>query len=243
MNAEAMTPFGLALAAYEHGHTDAELMVRRDDGFEAPLPVRHFFREPHEFSPIEMMALERCLGPVLDVGAGCGIHSLELQARGVPVTAIDINPQAVGIMIRRGVALARRADAFSFQGGPFNTVLLMGHGIGLVGDLDGLDSLLGHVHSLIRRDGQVLLDSLDVMKSQHPKHLAYQEANRRQGRYVGQIRMQMEFQKQRGPFLGWLHVDASTLAEHADDAGWACEVLLEQPSGEYLALLTPRLVA
>jgi SAM-dependent methyltransferase len=243
MNPEAMTPFGMALVAYEQGEVDAELVVRRDDGLEAPLPVSHFFREPDAFSPIEIAALDQCQGHVLDVGAGAGIHSLALQDRGVPITAIDIDPQAVGIMLRRGVAVVRRADVFVFQGGPFNTVLLLGHGIGLAGDLDGLDALLAHAHSLIRRDGQVLLDSLDVTRSQNPTHLAYHEANRKRGRYVGETRIQMDFQGQHGDYCGWLHVDALTLAEHAEQAGWACDVLLEQPSGDYLARLAPHLAA
>jgi SAM-dependent methyltransferase len=243
MNPEAMTPYGMALVAYEQGQIDAEIVVRRDDGFEAPVPASHFFREPKQFSPIETAALDQCEAPVLDVGAGAGIHSLALQARGVKVTAIDIDPHVVALMLRRGVAVVRRADVFTFQGGPFSTVLLLGHGIGMVGDLDGLDAFLAHAHSLIRRDGQILLDSLDVTRSQNPTHLAYHEANRKQGRYVGETRIEMAFEGEHGAYCGWLHVDALTLAEHAERVGWACEVLFDQSSGEYLARLTPHLAA
>jgi hypothetical protein len=49
--------------------------------------------------------------------------------------------------------------------------------------------------------------------------------------------MQIEFAGVRGPFCGWLHVDRQTLAEHAARAGWTCETVLEQESGDYLARL------
>ena len=78
---------------------------------------------------------------------------------------------------------------------------------------------------------------MDVTRSCAPENLAYHEANRRPGRYVGEIRMQMEFQGTQGPLCGWLHVDPQTLADHARRAGWTCEILLEQDNGEYLARL------
>jgi len=46
MHSDAMTPYGLALLAYSQGRTSAEVTIRRDDGLEAGLPVRQFFRSP-----------------------------------------------------------------------------------------------------------------------------------------------------------------------------------------------------
>ena len=144
MNPEAMEPQGLALLAYVEGDFDAELMIRRDDGVEDPMPVSHFFRDPSEFSEIEKTALQRCAGRVLDVGAGAGIHSLALQQQGTAVTAIDINPHAVAVMSRRGVKDVHCADVFQFRTQLFETLLLMGHGIGMVETVAGLDRFLTH---------------------------------------------------------------------------------------------------
>ena len=152
MNPEKMTPYGLALRAYFDGQTQAEVLIRRDDGVEAPLPMSHFFREEAEFTPIEAAALERCRGQVLDIGAGSGIHSLVLQSRGLSVTAIDVSPQAVAVMTARGVRVAHHADVFKYQGGPFDTLLLLGHGIGIVEDLEGLSH--GHPREEWYRDRQ-----------------------------------------------------------------------------------------
>ena len=238
MNLEAMEPLGLALADYFQGNTSAALIIRRDDGVGTTLPVRHFFRGPDDFSAIENMALDLCNGWVLDVGAGSGLHSLVLQARGLSVTAIDISRHAVDIMSQRGIEEVHCADIFHFTGGPFDTLLMMGHGIGVAENVAGLDRFLQHARSLLAEDGQVLLDSSDVRKTDDPAHLAYHEANRQAGRYIGEIRVQVEYQGKVGPTCGWLHVDAETLAKHAKQANWRFDVILEEPPGDYLARLT-----
>ena len=237
MNPKAMEPFGMALLAYFEGDTTAELIIRRDDGQETPLAVGLFFREPSEFTPIDNAAIDRCKGHVLDVGAGAGIHSLVLQRKGLPVTAIDINPQAVSIMRQQSLMDVHCADIFEFQGGRFDTLLMMGHGIGVVETIAGLDRFLAYAHGLLCEDGQVLLDSLDVRITENPSDLAYHEANRQAGRYIGEIRMQFEFHNEKGPYCGWLHVDAETLKDHAELAGWRCEVVYREESGTYLARL------
>lgn len=233
-----MEPYGLALLAYCEGDAEAQLIVRRDDGTEAPLPASQFFRPPEQFFPIEVGALERCRGHVLDIGAGTGLHSLVLQSRGLAVTAIDISPEAVAIMREAGVEDARRVDVFGFDDGPFDTLLMLGHGIGIVEDLGGLDRFLAHAQRLVRSDGHVLLHSNDVRKTKDPGNLAYHEANRRAGRYIGEIRMQFIFGNEVGPVCGWLHVDPETLGHHAEQSGWACAVVVEEESGDYLARLT-----
>lgn len=237
MDPSAMTPYGLALLAHAAGETGAELTIRRDDGVASSLPAGHFFRDASQLSPIEAAALDRCRGDVLDVGAGTGTHSLILRDRGLTVTSIDICPQAVDVMVQRGVREARVADVFTYGGGPFDTLLLLGHGIGVVEDLDGLGRFLEHARTLVHGDGQILLDSVDVTRSSAPENRAYHEANRRGGRYVGETRIQMEFRGRRGPLCGWLHVDPRTLAERAARSGWTSEVVLEQDTGEYLARL------
>jgi hypothetical protein len=103
----------------------------------------------------------------------------------------------------------------------------------MAGDLAGLDRLLAHLCGLLDEGGELLLDSLDVTAD--PAHHAYHEANRQAGRYVGEVRMQLEFAGVAGPSSSWLHVDARTLAEHAAPAGLSCQVLLDAGHGEYLA--------
>jgi len=243
MNAIAMEPFGRALLAYLGGDSSANLIVRRDDGKEAAVPVRLFFRDESGFTEMERMAMELCEGRVLDIGAGAGSQSAVLQRKGHLVTAIDISPEAVAVAGRRGVTDVLCADILSFEGGPFDTLLMMGHGIGMVETIEGLKRFLVRAHSLLAANGHLLVDSLDVRVARDSKNLAYHEANRNAGRYIGEIRMQFEFQGQKGPYCGWLQVDAETLREHSESTGWQCEVVHEGENGDYLARLTRRKTA
>ncbi len=238
MDPDALIPYGLALLAYFEGEAAAQLIVRRDDGIEHPLPVSHFFRPETEFSDIEVAALQRCRGHVLDIGAGSGLHSLVMQSRGLTVTAIDIISQAAEIMIHRGVLDVHLADVFQVHAGPFDTLLMLGHGIGVVEDLQGLNRFLIHAQQLTHGHGQLLLHSLDVRQTDDPGNLAYHDANRRAGRYIGETQIQFNYQGRDGPYCRWLHIDPQTLAEQAEQAGWECEIILEHKSGEYLACLT-----
>jgi len=139
MNPAAMTPYGRALLAFMNGETDAEVLVVRDDGMQETIPMSLFFRKEADFSELERIALSLCRGRVLDIGTGAGASSLILQDRGLDVTAIDISSEAVKVSAERGVASVSCADIFQFQGGPFDTLLMLGHGIGMVETIQGLD--------------------------------------------------------------------------------------------------------
>jgi hypothetical protein len=55
---------------------------------------------------------------------------------------------------------------------PFHTILMMGHGIGMVETIAGLHRFLNHARGLVSEDGQVLLDSGDVRVRDNAAHLA-----------------------------------------------------------------------
>ena len=239
MDSRAMKPYGAALLAYWEGDHNAELVLRCENGREDREPVSDFFRQPSAFTPIEKAAIENCFGYVLDVGAGTGLHSLVLQEKGSRVTAVDISPQAVQIMTQRGVLDVRCVDLFDYEMGPSDTILIMGNGIGMVETLAGLDRFFAHARGLLSGEGQVLLDSADVRITDNPQSLAYQESLRRAGRYVGEIRLQLEYRGRKGPYCGWLQVDTETLEKHAVKAGWECELIIQEGK-EYLARLIRR---
>jgi 2-polyprenyl-3-methyl-5-hydroxy-6-metoxy-1,4-benzoquinol methylase len=238
MEPSSLALYGQALHDYQNGQTSAMITLRRDDGSAGDLPVAYFFRTGDGFSPIDAIALENCRGEVLDIGAGAGCHSLALQERGLRVTAIDPISSAVEVMRQRGVKDARCEDIYQFEGGPFDTALMLGHGIGMTGDLDGLDRFLEKMHGLIKPGGELLADSLDVSVSQEPSNVAYRRANIEANRYRGEIRMRFEYGGQSGALMKWLHVDFETLQEMAAVRGWECRELHYESTGEYLACLT-----
>ena len=223
-------PHGAALRDFLAGDPDAEVIVRAEDGEEERTPARVFFREPGEFSALDAAALDLCRGRVLDVGAGAGCHSLALQTRRLPVTALDVSPEAVAVMRRRGVRDVRCGDVFSFAGERFDTLLILMNGIGLVGTLDGLDRFLRDVPRLLANGGQILLDSFDPGPAETEPLRAY----------AGEMRFQLEYGGVRGAFYDFLFLDFGTLCRHAEAAGWRCESIWQEDEGHYLARLTRR---
>jgi SAM-dependent methyltransferase len=221
-------PHGLALRDFLAGYLDAEVIVRAEDGEEERTPARVFFRGPGQFSALDEAALDLCRGRVLDVGAGAGCHSLVVQARGLAVTALDVSPEAVEVMRRRGVREVCCGDVFTFTGGRFDTLLILMNGIGLVGTLDGLDRFLRELPRLLADGGQILLDSFDPGPP---------DPERPHG-YVGEMRFQLEYQGIHGAFYDFLFLDFETLRRHAGGAGWRCETIWQEDEGHYLARLT-----
>ena len=233
----AMSPYDLALWDTFQGDMSVKLIVQRDDGLESDLDMDVFFRDKSRFLMIETKALDLCRGKVLDVGAGAGVHSLELQNRGRDIWSIDLAPHAVEIMNARGVRHAQLANIFDFFTGGFDTILMLMHGIGMVGTLNGLDKFLAHAKHLLKSDGIIVLDSLDVRLTEEVVHLNYQEANRKAGRYFGEIRFRFEYKGRTGDYFSWLHVDPVTLQSHAFQQGWESRVIHQEPDGDYLACL------
>ena len=230
--------FGQALLDYSEGDQSASIIVRRDDAFEDRLPVSIFYCDPTQFTLLEATALSLCKGKIIDAGAGTGIHSLYLQQKGYKVSAVDMSPEACGIMSKRGVVDVKCIDILKISNVLSNTILLLGHGIGLTGTLNGLDSFLDKAQNLVLPGGQLLINSMDVRCTSEAVHLDYQETNRENGKYFGEIRMQFIYKDAIGEMYEWLHVDANTLAVHASQRGWKCESLFQDKNGEYLAQLT-----
>ena len=233
-----MAPHGRALEDEYYNRRQHDLIVLREDGYSDAIPVGEFFaREP--LSPEEAQVLERCHGHVLDVGAGAGRHALLLQKRGLCVQAIDVSPQAVRVMQGRGVRKVRCADLMECSSEQFDTILMLGHGLGLAGDLAGLHRWLDHLAGLLAAGGQVLADSVDVRTSQRPVHREYGRFLEAAGRYRGEVRFSLQYEDLIGPELSWLHVDFETLSEIAASRGWLAEFLAQEEGGTYWCCLTP----
>ena len=239
MDLNTWKPHAAAMEAYHRGKQDAILVVY-DDFERDEVPISYFFRGPEQFPPLEQLALELCRGRVLDVGAGSGCHSLALQERGFEVTAIEILPPLVRILQERGVRDVRAATWMDVEAGRFDTVFMMMNGLGLTETLPGLRRFFSEARRLIAPGGQVLADSTDVRARLDPDAGRTGALERPDGRYVGELHFQVEYEGQKGEPFPQLYVDANTLIRFARDEEWDCEIVSEPDEyGHYLARLTP----
>jgi SAM-dependent methyltransferase len=239
MDLDGWEPHGAAMSAYHAGKRDASIVVY-DDYERDEVPVSYFFRRPSEFPALERTALDLCRGRVLDVGAGSGCHSLVLQDRGLDVTAIEVLPSLVRVMKERGVRQVQRASWMDIDAGTFDTVLMMMNGLGLVETLAGLRVFFEDARRLLRPGGQVIADSTDVRVKLDPAAAKSGTLKRKDGRYLGELHFQLEFEGKKGPPFSQLWVDAQTLERYAIEGGWGCEVVLAPDEyGNFLVRLTP----
>jgi SAM-dependent methyltransferase len=101
--------------------------------------------------------LERCRGPVLDVGCGPGRLAAGLLARGVPALGVDIAPSAVALARARGATALIRSVYERLPGeGRWTTVLLADGNVGIGGDPH---RLLSRIRDLLAPAGTLLVEA------------------------------------------------------------------------------------
>ncbi|MFF9184500.1 MULTISPECIES: class I SAM-dependent methyltransferase [Streptomyces] len=132
-------PYALALRPGR-----APVYLRLADGRRIRVPVHRWHEPP---TADDETVLERCVGPVLDVGCGPGRLCRELLSRGVFALGVDIAPRAVALTCARGgLAVCRSVfDRLPAERG-WQTILLIDGNIGIGGD----------PHGLVRRCGRLL---------------------------------------------------------------------------------------
>jgi SAM-dependent methyltransferase len=223
--------YGQALWDYFKNTKPAKLFIHNKYGPKEEMPLDIYFREEAEMPDLELLALGKCYGSVLDIGAGAGSHALLLQQRGFDVAAMDISAPAADIMKERGVKNAFQQDIFTYSGEQFDTVLLLMNGIGLTGNIKKLRVFLQHTKQLLKPGGQLLFDSSDI---------AYlYEGHLPAGSYYGELWYQYAYKGKKTDWFQWLYIDAETLIQVAGEEGWATEILDEDNMDGYLAKLMP----
>lgn len=240
MSTTAPDILGQALLDYHHGRPDATLTVHCSAAEDEPLPAGYLFRTLLQMPDLERQALDECRGRVLDVGAGAGAHTLELQSRGFTVKAVDISPGAVQVMSERGVQQAaqhRLVDPRPATELPYDTILLLMNGLGLAGTLEGLDKFLAHARTLLAPDGQILATSSDIRYLYEDEDGAL--VINLNGPYYGEVEYRFSYEGRTGEPFPWLFIDAALLADAAEVAGYTAEFLGEDDSEQYLVRLMP----
>ncbi len=234
-------PLGRALADYHRDAVPAEFTVHSDLWADEATSVEEFYRPDHQELPeLEVRALTLCRGRTLDLGAGAGRHALELQHRDLPVTAIDVAPEAVEVMSSRGVRDARLGSLDAVEGEKFDTILLLMHGIGVVGTLQGLAALLDTAQRLLNDGGQIICDSADLAAVIPALLEGSQSDGDGRESYYGEVEFRLSYGDREGQPYPWLFVDFDTLDRYGRAAGFECTIEARGARAAYLARLKRR---
>lgn len=238
MKEKGMEPFGEALEDFYNGKKDTEITLIRDDGFEFNVPIEYFFRSPKDFSNLEKEAIRLCKGKVLEMGAGVGPHSLELQRLGFEVYAIDISSHACDIMKKRGIKNVQCIDFYNLKMDSFDTILLLGRSIGFVENLNGIKKFLSYCKTRLNPEGIIILDSIDIRLIEEQIFLDNMERNRKLGRYIGEATLQMKYKSTMGDKFQNILIDPDTLKECTQELGLSCKIICKEEDGMYLAKIS-----
>lgn len=231
-------PIGVALLNYYQTADDTPINVKLDVADDDVLAPSYFFRSYDECPELEQLALQLARGNVLDVGAGAGSHGLYLQQQGLNVTAIDVSPNSVAVMQKRGLSNALLTNFYELSDGSFDTLLFLMNGIGLVQTLEGFKPFFDHAKTLLAPQGQILLDSSDLIYMFEEEDGSYLiDLNES---YHGEVEFNLSYKDTKGEPFKWLYVAEELLQDAAQSNGFDCEIIKQGPHYDYLAKLTVR---
>jgi 2-polyprenyl-3-methyl-5-hydroxy-6-metoxy-1,4-benzoquinol methylase len=232
-------PIGQAMMDYiqnPSANKDSIIHVDTNITEDESIPTPYFFRSYDEMPLSERAALDLSQGKILDLGAGSGVHSLHLQEKGFDVHPIDISELSVQVMKKRGIQNVRLKDFKELKGEKYDTILLLMNGIGMVQNISNLPKYLEHFKNLLTPNGQILIDSTDILYMFEEEDGSYLiDLN---GEYYGQMIYFVSYKDFKGDAFDWLYVDFGLLRDAAKSTGLNCEQIVDENEGHYLAKLT-----
>ncbi|MBU2950178.1 class I SAM-dependent methyltransferase [Tamlana agarivorans] len=227
--------FGKALRDYQNGNYTEDLITATNISDEDSLPLPYLFRGFKDMPKLEQKALKHCKGFVLDVGCGAGNHSLYLQQKGLSVKAIDVSEGAVEVSKQRGVEHTELHSLLE-ETETFDTILLLMNGTGIFQETTQISKYLTHLKSLLKSNGQILIDSSDIKYMYEDEDGGYwMDMN---AGYYGELDYFLSYKNEKEEAMKWLYLDLDTLNLACETIGLKCELVEEGEHFDYLARLT-----
>lgn len=189
--------------------------LERDDGLLRYRLSETYFQEFDKWSKEEQRLIETIsqnnFKSVLDIGAGAGRVSLYLQSNNIDVVALDVSSGGIEVCKRRGIKNTYQGDIFNYKNSQlFGCVLLLGNNLGIGGNYEGTANLLNKCKELIKPGGFILLHFISPTPTQNEDHLSYHNANKSQGKRIGEITFRMRYRTLVG---GWFKLFLPTEKE------------------------------
>ena len=157
--------FGKALFDYHSGEENAEITVLSPDFEPDIIPVKYLLRDYSTMPDIEQLALKKCQGKILDIGACAGAHSAFLQQHGHEVVALEQDQICCQYLKSvRNIKNVIEANFLTWTSTEkFDTLLLLMNGSGFAGTIDNIEGFIEHCGTYLEDGGQILMDSTDVV--------------------------------------------------------------------------------
>ncbi|MEU8268074.1 class I SAM-dependent methyltransferase [Sphaerisporangium sp. NPDC049002] len=199
-------------------------LVERDDGLLMASDAAKYFTPPDQLDRLDGWACQQAAGRVLDTGCGAGRHALALADAGFDVVGMDNSPGAVTVARRRGVT-AVHGSLYEPPPdlGRFDTVLLLGNNLGLLGGSDRAPQVLMKLSELAHPNALLIGSGTDPYGTDNPDHLAYHEHNRRHGRMAGQLRLRVRHGRTATEWFDYLFASIQELSDLTDRSPWTLE--------------------
>lgn len=232
-----LDPLGQAISNYYYNKDNTSVKVFSDVVEDEELPPDYFFRQHSDMPKLERIALKKCSGKILDVGAGAGCHSLYLQQNEFDITALEASTFCCEVMKQQKIKKVINSDILSYKYEKYDTILLMMNGIGIAGTLANLPILLSHLKLMLNKSGKIILDSSDLIylfEQEDGSFILDINANH----YYGEINYHLKYKNIHGKPFSWLFADHVILTEIAEQVGFKTSIIEYGPHYDYLAQLT-----
>ena len=229
--------FGQALLDYQKSNYTEDIVTSTSISEDDVLPIPYLFRSYKDMPKIEQKALDLSKGKVLDAGCGAGSHSLYLQnEKGLVVKAIDISEGAIDVCKKRGVKQTEVLDVLK-ETEQFDTILLLMNGTGLFQKLDQVTKYLLHLKSLLNANGQILIDSSDIIYMYEDENGSdnYLDLFDENVNYYGELEYYVEYKGEKEEPFNMLYLDFELLKNACKALNLKCEMLAEGEHYDYLA--------
>ena len=226
-------PIGQAILDYNRTGTNKDIIVRSELCDDDIIPSEYLFRSYDEMPQFEKIALSKCKGDIVDIGAGAGAHARYLIERGHKVKCIDLSPGAVEHLKSIGMD-AELNSMFAMEQKKYDTVLMLMNGIGIAGTLSNLENTLKKAKSLLHKTGKLICDSCDIQYLYEDEEGGvWIDLNTE---YHGNFKFQMNYGKHNSEWFNWLYVDYDNFKSIAEKVGFSMTKLAEQDN-QYLVEL------
>lgn len=237
MTSQFDDPIGRAVYDFHFNSADQRIVVHSDDFDDDTIETSYLFRTYKQMPALEKKAMNLCSGTILDVGAGAGTHSVYLQEKGFKITALETSALCCEVLKDRKIRKVINQDIFKFNNETFDTILLLMNGTGIAGSLSGLDVLLHHLITLLNPEGQILIDSSDLIylfEQEDGSALIDISADK----YYGELTFQTEYKNWISQPFPWLYVDPDNLKNSAEKNQLKLDQIFKGEHYDYLARIT-----